>query len=80
MRLVQPGWWRRVIFTIAIASFLQTLVGFAQARSYVEDAQEYLKKGDLKSALADALLCVPERAADLPAGAEVEAWLLDDDA
>jgi molybdopterin molybdotransferase len=31
-------------------------------------------------ALADALLCVPERAADLPAGAEVEAWLLDDDA
>lgn len=31
-------------------------------------------------ALADALLRVPEAAADLPAGAEVEAWLLDDDA
>lgn len=31
-------------------------------------------------ALADALLRIPEAAADLPAGAEVEAWLLDDDA
>jgi molybdopterin molybdotransferase len=31
-------------------------------------------------ALADALLRLPEAAADLPAGAEVEAWLLDDDA
>lgn len=31
-------------------------------------------------ALADALLRLPEAAADLPEGAEVEAWLLDDDA
>jgi molybdopterin molybdotransferase len=31
-------------------------------------------------ALADALLLIPEGAGDLPAGAEVEAWLLDDDA
>jgi molybdopterin molybdotransferase len=31
-------------------------------------------------ALADALLRVPEAVADLPEGAEVEAWLLDDDA
>lgn len=31
-------------------------------------------------ALADALLLVPAHAGDLPAGAEVEAWLLDDDA
>jgi molybdopterin molybdotransferase len=31
-------------------------------------------------ALADVLLRIPEAAADLPAGAEVEAWLLDDDA
>jgi molybdopterin molybdotransferase len=31
-------------------------------------------------AIADALLRLPEAAADLPAGAEVEAWLLDDDA
>jgi molybdopterin molybdotransferase len=31
-------------------------------------------------ALADALLLVPAQAADLPAGSEVEAWLLDDDA
>ncbi|MGB8933146.1 MAG: molybdopterin molybdotransferase MoeA, partial [Anaeromyxobacteraceae bacterium] len=30
-------------------------------------------------ALADALLLVPEAAGELPAGAEVEAWLLDDD-
>jgi molybdopterin molybdotransferase len=31
-------------------------------------------------ALADALILVPEAVADLAAGAEVEAWLLDDDA
>jgi molybdopterin molybdotransferase len=31
-------------------------------------------------ALADALLLVPEAAGELPAGTEVEAWLLDDDA
>lgn len=31
-------------------------------------------------ALADALLLVPEAAGELPAGAEVQAWLLDDDA
>lgn len=31
-------------------------------------------------ALADALIRIPEASADLPAGAEVEAWLLDDDA
>jgi molybdopterin molybdotransferase len=30
-------------------------------------------------ALADALLLVPAQAGDLPAGAEVDAWLLDDD-
>jgi molybdopterin molybdotransferase len=31
-------------------------------------------------ALADALLLVPAGAGDLPEGAEVRAWLLDDDA
>jgi molybdopterin molybdotransferase len=31
-------------------------------------------------ALADALIRIPEASVDLPAGAEVEAWLLDDDA
>lgn len=31
-------------------------------------------------ALADVLLCIPEDAGDLPAGAEVAAWLLADDA
>jgi len=38
-------------FAIAIASFSPTLVGFAQARSYIEDAEQFLKNGDLKSAV-----------------------------
>src|SRR5205807_5087377 len=51
MRLVQPDRWRSAFFAIAIASFSPTLVGVAQARSYVEEAEQYLEKGDLKSAV-----------------------------
>ncbi len=51
MRLVQPDRWRSVFLAIAMASFSPTLVGFAQARSYVEEAEQFLKNGDLKSAV-----------------------------
>jgi Tfp pilus assembly protein PilF len=36
---------------LAIAAASHLLVGVAHGSSYVEDAQQYLKKGDLKSAL-----------------------------
>src|SRR5712691_4025080 len=51
MRLVQSDRWRSVFLAIAMASFSLTLVGFAQARSYVEEAEQFLKNGDLKSAV-----------------------------
>src|SRR5712691_5098295 len=51
MRLAQPDRWRSVFLAIAMASFSQTLAGVAHGSSYVEDAQQYLKNGDLKSAV-----------------------------
>ena len=81
MRLVQPSWWRRVIFVTAIASFSSTLVGFAQARSYIEDAEQFLKNGDLKSAVIQLRNAVREAPDDPKIRAQLaEAYLRTGDA
>src|SRR5947207_12259951 len=51
MGLLRPGAWLPAILVLSVAALSQSLVGVAHGRSYVEDAQEFLKKGDLKSAV-----------------------------
>jgi cellulose synthase operon protein C len=53
MRLIRSRPWRPVMLAITIAALSQSFPGPADARSYVEDAQQSLKKGDLKAALIE---------------------------
>src|SRR5436305_7410672 len=51
MGFLRGSWRSTAILAVAIATFTQLPVSPAEARSYVEEAQSYLKKGDIKSAL-----------------------------
>ena len=63
-----------------MAAFAPSLVGVAHGSTYVEDAQQYLKKGDLKSALIQLRNAVREAPDDPKIRVQLaEAYLLSGD-
>ena len=51
MRVAPGASWRPPILALVIAALLQVPIGLAKAGSYLEEAQAFLQKGDIKSAL-----------------------------
>jgi putative PEP-CTERM system TPR-repeat lipoprotein len=53
LRARPSPWWRCALSVGAIAAFLNATASAGEGSSYLRAAQEYLKKGDLKSALIE---------------------------
>src|SRR5438105_2276489 len=76
MRSDRSGPWRSAILAAAIAAFSPSLVSPARAVSYVEDAQQFLKQGDAKSAVIQLRNAVRDAPDDLKLRAQLaEAYL-----
>lgn len=73
MRVAPGASWRPPILALVIAALLQVPIGLAKAGSYLEEAQAFLQKGDIKSALIQ----LKNAARETPDDAKIRAQLAD---